>query len=194
MKAKYISNAEGEILWARSYSYSSSRDLICETQYGNLSGSCKRKIEIGPDGLPIENGIEMYRTFYQYEGNKIAEVLEDNGKRILYRYLPDSQKISAKMTLDKNQISRREFYIYDASGNIIKIYCDNGLSENIHDFTGVTDRQIQSFTYHNNLLCIVEELEWDGFSKKKFQKENHQPLRSSRPNYTTRHLYKGPIG
>ena len=51
---------------------------------------------------------------------------EDNGKGILYEYVPGSDLVSAKYVTENGQIKLRQFYDYDSNSTLIKLVKDDG--------------------------------------------------------------------
>lgn len=147
LKTRYIANGKGTILTAHTFSYDDQGHLIKDTTYGNLSGTCIAPIEIGDDDIPVNNGIESYSVSYEYSDDLLMSATEDNGKKILYRYWSNSPNLYAKLISVDDKILLREFYFYNYAGQIIKIFYDNGSSENADDLLNVSERHIKKISY-----------------------------------------------
>ena len=162
LKTRYIADGQGTILSARTFSYDAQGHLIKDTLYGNLSGLCAVPITIGNDGDSVTNGIESYSVSYEYSDNLLNSITEDNGKKTLYRYLPKSSHPFVKIIMEGGKTLSREFCFYNVLGQILKIYSDDGNSDEIDDLSNVTERHIKKISYRTEhpamgLPEIIEE-------------------------------------
>lgn len=81
---------------ARVYRYDQDGNVVQEENYGNFSGK-SAPIEIGEDGLPLQNGSECYRKRSIYQTNLLVEATEDNGSSVRYSYYPGSDLVAEKV-------------------------------------------------------------------------------------------------
>src|SRR5699024_9660993 len=85
--------------------------------------------------------IEHYATAYTYseDGKYLLQEREDNG--LVKRYCYCDGRLSAVLTGNEEQILRRNFYHYDASGTIVAEIEDDGSSCTESDLSQVTERR-----------------------------------------------------
>lgn len=161
LKVRYVSDEQGYILAARSFIYDAQGRLTKDTQWGNLSGLCTKSIEIEKEGLLVNNGIEFYSVSYEYANGLLSCMTEDNGKKVLYRYWPNSSNVYAKLSSLQGKIFFREFYFYNNSGQVIKVCRDDGSSEKDEDLNHVSERHIKNISYRKEhpALGLPESIE-----------------------------------
>lgn len=146
---KQWENREGLLLF-RSFEYDEDGLFIGTTLYGNLSGKEIKELVISEEGVLIDNGIERYATTLTYttrDGFLFINQTEDNGKAVLYRYDPNTQRLDAEFMGDGESIYQRRFFDYNEEGALSQMIIDNGISENIDDLTGVHERRLVTFCY-----------------------------------------------
>jgi RHS repeat-associated protein len=161
LRTRYIADAQGTILIAHSFSYDIHHRLIKETLYGNLTGTCTLAIQIGHDGYPLKNGIEHYSITYEYANDLLKSTEEDNGKKIIYAYFPNTPYLQSKLTCINNKIILREFYSYNQAWQVTTLSKDDGSSKNINDLTNVSERHIKTISYRTShpALGLTESIE-----------------------------------
>ena len=79
-------------------------------------------------------------------------------KQVSYLYYPHSSYLYAKLTWINEIISAREFYIYDPTNQVLKIYWDDGSAENVDDLSHVQERKIKKISYINSLEWELPEV------------------------------------
>ena len=145
---KYMRDGKGNIDNALFFTYDSKGNILQERFYGNLTGSCTAALLLNENKQPIENGIECYKKTFSYSNdsfNLLTSELEENGKRIDYEYLPETDLISAKYLIEGETIRARQFFFYDADKIVIKVIKDDGNSRKHSHLNGVTNRTITHF-------------------------------------------------
>lgn len=114
-----------------------------------------------------ENDTEVFDAL----GRKTIYLLsesEDNGKRISYSYDPQTLLKIGVFIENEFGIIQRQFLQYDEEKRLIQILVDDGISRDISDMQGVTERHMAAFTYSKNESCknLVEISEEKYFDPK----------------------------
>lgn len=162
LRCSITENGRGEIVACQTMDYDDNGNLIEERVYGNLSGNNKTSILIDKEGMPIKSSCESYGKSYSYSPeNKLIKEEEDNGKTILYEYLPETSLVSSCLICDKNRILIRYFYEYDENGEEKRVVYDDGNRAQKEDFSGVSERHIIETSFHENKIKIIEEKYYD---------------------------------
>lgn len=167
-----FSNSSGEIQLARFFSYDQRSNIISHTLYGNLTGQSSYPIILNQLNSPIKNGVECYQKVYTYSEdtrNLLMTEKEDNGKAIYYSYAPGTDLLIAKLVLDHDKISFREFREYDSDSALTKIMRDDGCGRDRDDFTAIQERHIfylfpKKFP-QGYLPERIDEMYWDPLTK-----------------------------
>ncbi len=118
--------------------------LIKETIVGDLSGKNKACLTIDKSGFPLENGIENYSIYYEYEEKQPGLMRlkrEDNGSYTYFQYDSSFTHCTAKLQGVKEQLLTRYFYEYDKNGFLYQTIVDDGSSFSKEDLTGVCRRK-----------------------------------------------------
>jgi RHS repeat-associated protein len=92
-------------LWTKNYSYNSKGDIEEERIVGNLSG-------LSSDGN--ESFGRKFKYCSQGEMSLLQSVEDDDGHRIEYTYLPDTDLPTSQCTYDQGEVKERKFWEYDA--------------------------------------------------------------------------------
>lgn len=162
--AKALLDASGRARSCRTLDYDERHNVIAETLYGNLSGEGPVFLELDALGRP-KGSSESYTTRYTYsqEGyNLLLSESEENGKRVEYSYLPQTDLLIAKRTLVHGQIVQREFHEYNGDAVRVRTVKDNGTGFDCADLTGVTTRCMTLVTPKENApgiglpVCVEE--------------------------------------
>ncbi len=158
---KTFEEGSGWMTEAEAYWYDSFGNVSATRLFGNLSGHSNLSVQVGGDGYPHSSG-ESYGKGFQYsqENHLLLMEEEDNGKKILYSYLPKTDLIATKLTLDRDRVIQREFYEYNDLHVLSKTTIDDGKGSNPNDFAGVTERRITyTYTRHAAPYGLVERKE-----------------------------------
>ncbi|CUI17922.1 hypothetical protein PNK_2324 [Candidatus Protochlamydia naegleriophila] len=145
MTSRVLEDGKRQAIHCTQFSYDDQGQLIRETLYGNLSGSCPFPLIIESDGTPEFNGIENYATAYRYhptEPDLLLSIREDNGITTTYQYEPKTKRCLAKLKGYANGLLSRAFYHYDEKGLLCRTVFDDGQGSTEDDLTGLTNRQI----------------------------------------------------
>jgi RHS repeat-associated protein len=88
---------------------------------------------------------EVYETTYGYTPDHLmAWKKEPNGRITRFSYLGSTDLLSSRFTCDGDKILTREFFEYNEDRILIRTILDDGTTSDLHDLTGVTQRQIKS--------------------------------------------------
>ncbi len=136
--AHLVENEKGEVVSYHKIKRDKQGRLLEVTLYGNLTGRGKPVIALDDKQQVADPEVEKYTVAYRYEGERLAEICEDNGKNILYLYDPLLNKLDAKLVREGERIIHRTFYLYDTEGNCIEEILDNGCMPSRTDLTSVT--------------------------------------------------------
>ncbi len=116
-----IDHADRPLL-AKRYFYNDKGDVLEEKTYGNLSGKGPPLL-LGPDYVPIENGVEVHvRRFQYWEGRiSLLRSVEDNfGKKIENTYLADTDLLLSQRIYDHGELQETKQWQYDANRLLIR--------------------------------------------------------------------------
>ncbi len=143
LAARTLKDAADNIVLCRKWQYDKAGNMLEEVLYGNLSGDCQVYPEVAVNGTVTENGCEKYIKKFTYTADNYLASEDDGKVKISYAYWPGSDKVKMQYMIVDNAIIERAYYNYDANGVLIHQIIDDGRSNNIQDFTGVTQRLIQ---------------------------------------------------
>jgi len=164
-------------VYGKRFYYDQRANLIQEKSYGNLSG-LGSPLTLDNDGLPKENGVEIYSQEWRYSDAIPSLLLESktqDGLRNTYEYLPGTNLLIGQLTYIGGEISQRKFWEYNSDHLLIREVADDGKATNSKDRAGVTVQTIREFTLLEKgpyLGCIatIEEKYWDGSRERLLQK------------------------
>lgn len=147
--SKSIEDNSGKVLQSEHYRYDSWGNIIEHTLKGNLSGKGSYD--------------ESYTTYYRYSNDDLHNLVyhqSDNGVAVRYNYIDKTRLLSEKLTYDKGQLRKREFYTYDDKENLLEGISDDGVTIDKNNLAGVTERHISRLIPHpeHNTPEIIEEL------------------------------------
>ncbi|WP_042280479.1 RHS repeat-associated core domain-containing protein [Candidatus Protochlamydia sp. R18] len=145
ISSRVLADEKGQAIHCTQFSYNDQGQLIRQTLYGNLSGSCSIPLIIQADGVPSFNGIESYSSVYRYypsHPDLIWMVREDNGATTTYHYDFKTKRCEAKLQGNQAGLLSRTFYCYDDLGLLCQTILDDGQNESATDLKGVTHRRI----------------------------------------------------
>ena len=165
---KYIKESHGKIYNGLFFTYDSNGNITEESFYGNLSGTCAIPLTLNSEKKPLDNGVECYKKNFTYSKgsfNLLLSEQHDNGKKIVYSYVPKTNLVSAKYLMDENSIKSRQFFFYDEDNTLTKLIKDDGTNENHDDLCWVTTRTITHYvprkTAPYGLPEQIIEMYWD---------------------------------
>lgn len=139
---KYLKDGAGNIHSARYFVYDEFGNVLTDVLCGELTGQSSPPLVI-PHTHPIQNGHESCGKKYTYFSNHLLQSEEEyNGKKTLYSYDGDSERLTAKIVTFQGKTEERNFYFYDENSVLIRTVTDDGLTDNPNDLTNVTCRRI----------------------------------------------------
>ncbi|CUI16927.1 putative rhs family protein [Candidatus Protochlamydia naegleriophila] len=148
LKGRIIQDGQGDIVSARLFDYDRRGNIVEESLYGHLTGKTFTPLIFDHKKQTIRKGAEVYRKQFVYshdDFNLLLEEKEDNGRRIIYRYVPNSDLIASKFLCERDRICLREFYEYDENNALVKMISDNGSALGKDDLSYVTERHINYY-------------------------------------------------
>jgi RHS repeat-associated protein len=154
VEANEDTNADGtnDLLSCWTATYDESDNLLAETVWGNISGTCAAFAMVNELGEVINtNAVESAVTRYTYSNDGLnlrTSMTDPSGRITRYVYNPKGQMAasyvcgpdSTPLTPFDNPIVTRTFYEYDQNGALLSTLADDGTVSNIVDTTGVTER------------------------------------------------------
>lgn len=145
LMGKVVQDGQGHFLTGRFFDYDKRGNILKETFYGNLTGTCSSPLQLDSKQRPLANGVEFYERNFSYSHdafNLLLEEKETSGRQTLYFYLPHSDLLSSKLLLAHEKICAREFYTYDENNTLITSISDNGTGKDKEDLSDVSERHI----------------------------------------------------
>lgn len=130
-------DGKGYLLYKKSYQYDSYGNPELEVFHGDVTGS------------GVYENITITRQFSNDGRHLLLKEKNDEGKTLIFQYLPNTNLISAKFTKGNNLILLREFYEYDDCNNLIRKIEDNGTTKDKKNLSGVTQRKITNYILRN---------------------------------------------
>ena len=123
--------------------------------------------------LPSLENWESYAVRYEYSQDGLNLPLkkqEENGKTILYSYLPHTDLVVRKLICDKTRILQRYFYEYNDDHILVKTIEDDGSKFAVEDVSDVIQRKVKIITLREknpgiNLPETIEEKYFDTATK-----------------------------
>ncbi len=156
LKSVFWKDGERKLFWGRKYE-----------DYDSF-GNPKKEIFLGD--LRGEGITEEYVVLKQYsQDNRNLLLREENeeGKVVLYKYIPNTNLKSEKLVLEKDKGLSREFWQYDDCLNLIEHIVDDGSSEDVESFDDVKQRTVSRYHLKKEAPFLhmpewIEEYYWDG--------------------------------
>jgi RHS repeat-associated protein len=142
---KGMANSKKELLSITTYTYDSSGNVLKETIAGDLTGNNPGKPIKIKDKKPVLNDHETYSRYYTYTANGfnlVTSIKDDDGSLITLQYVPNSDKVTKKLTYADGIIVSREISEYNHLSLLTKKIVDDGNSEDSASMCGVTQRVI----------------------------------------------------
>ena len=172
LRARLLKEGNGELVALQTYTYDSFGNILELSFWGNLTGRDAEPnfITENEDHFHFQRPCDFLRTTYTYDAKKRRQT--ENTKRLLneYKYLGDTDLVSAHYTSYNGRIQIRRFYKYDASGAVSSEIEDDGSAKSAKDLTQVTERRIK--TIQNTKLGLPEIIEEDALNLETGQMES----------------------
>lgn len=160
---KAISDGKHKYQAATEFTYDGWRNVTKKTLFGNLSGHVENPVTIplfSIHSLKV-SGKEQYSDYYRYSTdgrNLLLSHTTEEGVEEVYEYVPETNRVSAKITKSNNQVIKREFFEYNSFMALTKKWEDNGSSTDKNAFDDVTHSTVVVHT-------LNEESNTSGFGK-----------------------------
>lgn len=158
--SRLLEDAAGRIISCRTYDYDDKGNMIKESLYGNISGSCTAPIILGSNGLPEDFCLESSSTLYEYwqkdetSPSLLIKKKEPSGKTTRYLYDCETGKNRGELICDGEQIRIRQFYFFNEQGLLVQTITDDGSSEEWSNLEGVSERHIVRLTLRQELPAV----------------------------------------
>ncbi len=142
LRCKAMLNEHNQALFAKTFYYDDTGNIIEEVLSGNLTGAAEGAFTLNNNGT-LSNA-ETYRKRYSYSSklNLPLTEEEEGGVTSKYTYKEDTDLLTSKLVSHQGKILTREFRFYDEDNILTNQMVDDGFSENLADLTGVTERHI----------------------------------------------------
>ncbi len=141
-------------IWLKEYVYNRLGDIIEERIYGNLSGR-SAPLVLNSENKPVANGVESYCRRFSYiienEISRLQSAAEDQGKRVEYTYLNESDLITSQFAYDGDLLKERKFWEYDENRLLVREITEDGKTRLIRQITPKPEAPYQGMPW------IIEE-------------------------------------
>ncbi len=184
LQGRVALNAQEEPIIAQTYKYDDWGNIIEETLWGQITGNTP--LTLNEQLFPIDNGIDKATKKYQYDAKKHNLLIyeeDEKGIQKEYHYFKNTELTEKSFAKIENKIIKRSFYQYSDDHLLIKEIHDDGQSKDPSDISGITQRNIKTYTLNEKefLYGMIERIE-----EKYLDIETNQerPLRSIHLLYT----------
>lgn len=180
LRCKAKLDGKKKVLFAKTFVYDPNGNVIEEALWGTLSGKSHPPLVIDKDGVP--SGGECFKKKYAYDPH-FNVVVQEEEEDLTYQYFykPNTNLLTAKITLHQEAIIKREFYVYNEEHFLVREVIDDGCGpEDIHDFSGITQRLETSYEIDPKTGLPTSISEW-------YVDEDHilQLLKKTKLRYST---------
>lgn len=151
LKSLEIKDGNGDLLYCKSYEYDNFGNPVVEVFEGDLKG--EKRMET----------FFIKREFSQDGRHLLLKEEDENGKIVCFSYLPNTNLVTAKLTMDRDLVLVRELFVYDDCHNLIRKVVDDGEVATVRKITNYTLRQHAPFLH---MPEMVEELYEEGGAQK----------------------------
>lgn len=145
LQATYLQDGTHNVIKARTFEYDSFGNVVKDTFYGNITGNSAPIIANGRK--PIENGCDCFCKTYKYGLGSVPHLMteesSDDGKSVIYGYIPDTELLESQLTLFHGEIKHRQFFEYNAYGTVTKVITDDGSSADKNNLAHITQRLVK---------------------------------------------------
>ncbi len=160
---RYFDKANEGVLFCRQFLYDQHGNVVEDQLWGNLTGqNLDNKVKI-VNGTPVGNGADILTKKFKYTGDRFHNLAyeTDGFQETFFEYQPDTDILTAKFYGSIGKIEAREFYEYNARGELICKVCDDGETRDRNNLQGVMCRKIERREMTNGLPTIIEERFFD---------------------------------
>ena len=148
-----LTDANDHMLLRRDYTYDKQGNVLKEALYGNLTGQFQDVVS-----WQSYQKAEKHTKTYTYTEKGLLASENDGKRQIRYQYHDGTNLLKLKLICDKNGIRERSFFAYDENCAVVKEIVDDGCSEDIYDFCGVTERHIKNIVATNSFPIGLPEV------------------------------------
>lgn len=165
LRAKVLFDEEGAPLFARTFLYDASGNILEETSFGNLTGNGSL-FSLDEKGMP--RGGETALTINRYDARDLLVYRKEaSGLVTEYEYHDPIELPKAKFLSFQGKIFERIFYEYDEDWLLVKESTDDGSSKNPKELSDVHFRRIETTLRRQEAPFLgmpewIFETYWDG--------------------------------
>jgi RHS repeat-associated protein len=134
----------GHIYFNRYFQYDDQGNILKDVLSGNITGNHPQSVVLHKDGTPSKTQNERFKKSYTYSADGLNLMLTetDGYSTIEYAYQPGTDLLIAQFLIEKENIRKRDFYDYDASGALISHIEDDGQTRQKENLQGVSERKM----------------------------------------------------
>lgn len=156
---RYFDKTNEGVLFCRQFIYDQYGDVVEDQLWGNLTGKKLQQTVHMSNGVPEANGVDVYTKRFRYTTDRFHNVCyeTDGVVETHYEYEPGTDTLTAKFCGPVGQIEAREFYQYNARGELICTFCDDGSTRDVNNLQGVYCRKIERRELTNGLPTLIDE-------------------------------------
>lgn len=132
--------------FSKAYHYDVEGNAICEVLSGNLTGKSEiSTLMVDVNGYAIPGTADSLTKWHEYSADKYHLLTKTTvgTKTTRNVFIPNTNLLAACYHADAGKTYLRHFYFYNDTGMVIKHLIDDGINDNVHDLTGVTERKIE---------------------------------------------------
>lgn len=174
--AQALLDGQGNPYLCRTFTRDKTGRVLKESLYGELTGKSTIPLKLKSNGFPVENGVEHWDISFSYEKDspyRLISKTNGHGTVIQYRYHGKTNRIAAKLLMDQGKICTRHFYRYNDAGQLLEQIIDDGNSDQVGSFSGVTERRTISSSQgysdsSRDPFMVQEERYFDSESQREY--------------------------
>lgn len=134
LRKKTLLDAQGNLVLTKTFTYDSLGNLLREELEGNLTGASER------------SSYSKEHTYLPRFNVPLLEV-EENGLTFIYHYHKGTNLLTAKLTCARDQVLKREFFLYNEHHLLAIEIVDDGSTDDPNDLSRVTQRRIKRYEH-----------------------------------------------
>ncbi len=163
LQTRALEDQHGRIVFARTYRYDLVGNVLEDHLYGNISGRKPCPATLEASGKLQSKNSECYSKTFVYSEDNFNLLLEESDGILTttYQYQPGTNLLTAKFESSDEGISKRWFFFYNDDAAVTKEIVDDGVTDDLKDLSGVTERHItyfkQSESYPVAYPLVIEE-------------------------------------
>ncbi len=184
LAGRSLKTGSGLTLFSIHFDYNQNGNIICQTLYGNLKGNNQEPLLMDDSGIPKNKAnSDEHKVSYTYTGGGRNLMTSETHAtyKVVYKYHKEQDDLLAKFILADGSIRKRHFYAYDCNGAITREIVDDGNTQNVHNLSGVTERQIKHIVNTLNNPSGLPEIITEAYLDLQTQQE--VILRKTRNSY-----------